>query len=72
MINIIPIPKAVELARATERPRAYVSDGSFTTDAFSTRADQRPLFLQERHYCSAQRTDAKGHEETFTPLPRRR
>ena len=32
---------------------ANVADGSFTTDAFSTRADQCPLLLQERHYCSA-------------------
>jgi hypothetical protein len=26
---------------------ANVRNGSFTTDAFSTRADQRPLLLQE-------------------------
>jgi hypothetical protein len=28
--------------------------GSFTTDAFSARADQCPLLLQQRRYCSAQ------------------
>ena len=30
----------------------HVRDGSFTTDAFSTGADQCPLLLQSQHYCS--------------------
>src|SRR5580692_5478363 len=29
-------------------------NGSFTTDAFTTRADQCPLLLQQRHYFSVQ------------------
>src|SRR5271163_224902 len=39
--------------------------GSFTTDACSTRADQCPLLLQQRHYCSALRSDAKGQFQTL-------
>jgi hypothetical protein len=30
----------------------------------STRADQCPLLPQQRHYCSAQRSDAMGHKRT--------
>ena len=37
---------------------------SFTTDAFSARADQCPLLLQWRRYCRAQRSCAKGQEAT--------
>ena len=36
---------------------------SFTTDAFCTRADQCPLLLQKRHYCSAQRRARSEHCE---------
>src|SRR5580704_1106016 len=36
-------------------------DSTFTTEAFSTRANQCPLLLQSQHYCSAQRSDASGH-----------
>ena len=39
--------------------------GSFTTETFSTRANQCPLLLQSRHYCSAQRSDAKGRVEMW-------
>ena len=43
-------------------------DGSFTTDAFSTRANQCPLLVQSRHYCSAQRSDAKGQKRPSSAL----
>jgi hypothetical protein len=42
-------------------------NGSFTTDAFSTPADQCLLLLQQRHDCSAQRSDAKGQFRTHAP-----
>jgi hypothetical protein len=41
-----------------------VRKGSFTTDAFTTRADQCPLLLQQRHYFSVQRSDAMGQKAT--------
>ena len=44
-----------------------VTFGSFTTDAFSIRADQCPLLLRHRHDCSAQRSDARGHLLPYAP-----
>jgi hypothetical protein len=43
-----------------KQPMHIAANGSFTTDAFSTRADQCPLLLQWRHYCSAQRSELFG------------
>src|SRR5271156_1418029 len=48
------------LCASQQRTRPKCRNGSFTTDAFSTRADQCPLLLPLRHYCPAQRSDAKG------------
>ena len=53
-------------SRLYRDPGSFTTE-AFTTEAFSTRANQCPLLLQSQHYCSAQRSDAKGQEETHAP-----
>jgi hypothetical protein len=54
-VSILPTTSVAATLRST-----HVRFGSFTTGAFSTRADQCPLLLQQRHCCSAWQSDAKG------------
>ena len=56
----------IKLASSHSVPRSKdvtaMSQRGFTTEVFSTRANQCPLLLQWQHICSAQRSDAKGQQ----------
>jgi hypothetical protein len=58
------IVSEARMVAPTDQRVADVADGSIASDAFRAQVDQCPLLLQSRHYCSAQRSVAKGQKAT--------